>query len=172
MQEQWRTVADFPDYSVSNLGRVRRDVAAGPSPAGKILKGRVNSGSYYRVTLYRRGAPTMLRVHRLVAAAFLGPAPTTDHQAAHGDGCPTNNHVDNLRWATHTENQSDRVRHGTSNRGERSASAKLNERDVRAIRAEYAAGGRTQTDIGARYGVSGQQISHIVRRKKWAHLPD
>jgi hypothetical protein len=171
MQEQWRTVAGFPDYSVSDHGRVRRDVASGPSHAGRVMKGTLKSG-YRRVALRLSGAPSMLRVHRLVAAAFLGPAPTADHQVAHGDGCPANNHVDNLRWATHTENQSDRVRHGTSNRGERSASAKLTERDVRAIRAEYAAGGLIQAEIGARYGVSNVQVSNIVNRKKWAHLPD
>jgi hypothetical protein len=172
MQEQWRTVAGFPDYSVSNLGRVRRDIASKRSRAGRILKGWVTLGGYHRACLTLSGIESSILVHRLVAVAFIGPAPTDAHEAAHWDGVPANNRVDNLRWTTRAENERDKSRHGTDPVGERHGQAKLTECDVRAIRAEYAAGGRIQADIGTRYGVSGSQVSRIVRRVLWPHLPD
>jgi hypothetical protein len=172
MQEQWRKVAGWPDYSVSNLGRVRRDISAGPSPAGRILNGRVNSGGYYRVALYRNGTHQDFSVHRLVAIAFIGQVPADANQVAHFDGCPGNNHVENLRWATCKENHRDSVRHGTASRGAQNGRAKLSAGDVRAIKAEYAAGVGSQSQIGARYGVNQGTVSKIVRMDRWAHLPD
>jgi hypothetical protein len=172
MQEQWRTVADFPDYSVSNLGRVRRDTGGKGATVGRIMTGWTRSGGYLAVKLHRGGAHKNLRIHRLVAFAFIGPAPTGAHEVAHFDGVPANNHVNNLRWATRSENQRDRVRHGTTNRGDRHWKAKLTEGDVRAIRAEYATGLVTQAQIGARYGTCQVNVSDIVNGKLWAHLPD
>lgn len=55
-------------------------------------------------------------VHRLVAIAFISDPPSPVHQAAHGDGVPGHNAAANLRWATPSENQSDRRTHGTAER--------------------------------------------------------
>lgn len=60
-------------------------------------------------------------VSRLVCERVYGPPPTPDHEAAHScgrghEGCVTQNH---LSWKTATENQADRVAHGTVNSGQR-----------------------------------------------------
>lgn len=48
--------------------------------------------------------------------------------------------------------------------------AKLTEADVRAIRAEYAAGGVSLRALGVRYGVCTQSIHYIVTGKTWKHV--
>jgi hypothetical protein len=55
-------------------------------------------------------------------------------------------------------------------RGERSGAAKLTELDAVAIRAAYVAGGVTQRELGARYGVHEETIRGIVTGKNWSHV--
>lgn len=55
-------------------------------------------------------------------------------------------------------------------RGSACKSAKLTDDAVRAIRARYAAGGVTTTQLGAEFGVTHRSISLIVRRKGWVHV--
>ena len=54
-----------------------------------------------------------------------------------------------------------------ANRGESNERARLTPAQVAEIRAKYAAGGRTQADVAAEYGVSGVHVSAIVRGKRW-----
>lgn len=100
-----------------------------------------------------------------------GPPPTRKHEAAHecGNGhlgCITGKH---LVWKTRAENQLDRVRHGTSNRGERQGQSKLTEADVKAIRA-LLADGVPPMRIGSRFGVSDAAIYKIRNGENWAWL--
>ena len=44
------------------------------------------------------------RVHRIVATAFLGPAPSEQHVVDHIDTNRQNNRPENLRWLTKLEN--------------------------------------------------------------------
>ncbi len=45
--------------------------------------------------------------------------------------------------------------------------AKLDRATAEAIRAEYAAGGVSQKSLGARYGITQSQVSHIISGKVW-----
>ena len=51
-------------------------------------------------------------VHRLVAAAFLGPC-EPGMEVRHADGTRTNNQIDNLCYGTTRDNAQDAMRHGT-----------------------------------------------------------
>lgn len=99
MTESWRPVPGHPSYEVSDQGRVRNAATLHvlrPHRAGK-------SGNYLRVHLGRGGRNRM--VHRLVAEAFIGPAPTYEpHDVDHLDGDPANNAVTNLRWLSKSLN--------------------------------------------------------------------
>ena len=54
--------------------------------------------------------------------------------------------------------------------GEQTSGAKITADIVRMIRARYAAGGITQEQLGAAYGISRRQVSGIVRRTEWSHV--
>jgi hypothetical protein len=56
-------------------------------------------------------------------------------------------------------------------RGERNSSAKLTDRDVLEIRADYALGRAEQQELADRFHVHHTVISRIILRKLWAHLP-
>ena len=101
MQEEYKTVHDFEDYEVSNYGNVRK-VSTGEDIKQSIYK------EYLRVDLFKNwGRYDMVQktidVHRLVALAFI-PNPINKRIVDHIDRDKLNNHIANLRWATHSEN--------------------------------------------------------------------
>lgn len=112
------------------------------------------------------------QVHRLICAHVHGAPPTPKHEAAHNCGnghlaCITKKH---LRWATRKENESDKIRHGTNNRGlkagEAHPSAKLRAIQVEAIRSDN----RRGAEIAREYGVSENAIYLIRNNKTWKSL--
>lgn len=109
-------------------------------------------------------------VARLVCEDANGPPPLPTHEAAHECG---NGHLGccnprHLSWKTPVENQKDRVRHGTSNRGEGSGNALLTDLVVRQIRANKER--LTKDQLAARYGVSRRCIFSVVTRRSWRHI--
>lgn len=114
--ERWMPVTGYEGiYEVSDHGRVRslnRVDCRGQRRHSRIIKPRIESRSGYpTVQLFSDGKPRSLRVHRLVAKAFL-PNPDALPQVCHGDGNPTNNTLSNLRWGSASENMHDTVKHG------------------------------------------------------------
>jgi hypothetical protein len=105
--ETWKPVVGYEGlYEVSDRGRVRT--------VPRILKpGTLNHG-HLHVNLWINRKGKTRTVHRLVAAAFIGPCPD-GQEVRHLDGNPTNNAVENLKYGTRSENLLDRVRHGTHN---------------------------------------------------------
>lgn len=164
LQEEWRRIAEFPNYAVSNLGRVRRDRAASPNHpvSGRCLKPMAGKRGHLYVNLYGASGPSSNYVHRLVATSFIGLPPSPKHQVAHWDGDASNNMVGNLRWATNKENSQDSIRLGRNRRprGVAAARAKLTNEQVALIRAEHNVGCR---EWGRRLNVSHGVISAARR---------
>lgn len=97
MKEIWKDVVGYEGlYKVSSLGRVK----------GKkgIIKTQYNNHKYPLLHLYKNGVSRAYTVHRLVAMAFI-PNPEHKPQVNHIDGDKSNNNLDNLEWATESENQ-------------------------------------------------------------------
>lgn len=110
--EQWRDVVGYEGlYRVSNYGNVfsvRKD---------RLLKTETTNKGYLRVCLRKDGKEKHLKVHRLVANAFI-PNPNNYPQVNHKDEVKTNNCAFNLEWCTNDYN----AHYGTRN--ERVAKAK------------------------------------------------
>jgi hypothetical protein len=101
------------------------------------------------------------------AAAFL-PLPEDPHRCfvAHKDRNPSNNRVDNLYWATPSENNYDQVLHGTS-KGVSSLNRRpITDACVRAIRQDP----RKAALVAADYGLSHATITQIRRRETYRHV--
>lgn len=126
---------------------------------------RTPSG-YARMGIGRK----ICRVSRVLCEEVNGPPPTPEHEAAHSCGGGTRGCVNprHLRWATKLENAADRVKHGTTLRGERAARSKLTRENVREIRSLK--GRETQRELSRRFGVSTRTVYDIQARNVWAWL--
>jgi hypothetical protein len=111
----------------------------------------------------------MTWAHRVSWQLFRGPIPTGLDVCHHCDnrGCVRPSH---LFVGTRADNMADANRKGRIPRGEDASAAKLTAAQVRAIRAEYAAGGVLMREIAARLGVSDTTIKFVVNRKRWSHV--
>jgi hypothetical protein len=105
-------------------------------------------------------------VHRLVAAAFLGPCPVT-HEVNHKDRNRSNPRLENLEYLTRSENLKHAMANGAHRcRGINKPGRKLNEIAILGIL-------RSQDSLrklAAKYGVSSVTILKIKRREKWKHV--
>lgn len=90
--EEWEPISGFPGYSISNLGRVRRDAT------GRILHVKVNQYGIPYVGLMRDLEQWQRSLALLVAKAFL-PNPTDFFDTPINlDGDRFNCEVENLMW--------------------------------------------------------------------------
>lgn len=173
MEEEWREVADWPQFQVSRLGRVRRE--------GRVLRGSMSPKGYRSIVVYpgERSAAGILKplrwsIHRAVCIAFNGSLDTLkanrkDIQVAHLNGDPGDNRASNLAWVTAKENSRHRAVHGTQCRGETQGNSRLSEADVKRIRAAGAEGVRPPA-LAVKFGISREHARDIVARKRWAHI--
>lgn len=96
--EIFKTIKEYPDYSVSNYGNVRNDSNQ------RILSPSKKTNGYMQINLKTRdGRRKKEYVHRLVALAFV-PNPDGLPQVNHIDRIRDNNVSENLEWVTAAEN--------------------------------------------------------------------
>lgn len=163
----WAPVVGFEGlYEVSDRGRVRNS-------AGTVLRpGCTAPGGYDVVQLYygNRRRKNKL-VSRLVLEAFVGPAPSRKHQAAHGDGDTTNNALSNLRWATAQENNADKLHHGTDLQrvGEALGRNVLTPGAVWRIR-DLRRAGCTHREISGWVGTCLSNVAYVLQGRTWSHV--
>lgn len=100
--EVWKPVEGSDEkYLVSSLGRVKSLKSGKP----RILKTFVNNKGYERVALSVNGEVRYYLVSRLVAQAFCpNDDPLHKTTVDHIDGNKLNNHAENLRWLSLSEN--------------------------------------------------------------------
>jgi hypothetical protein len=129
MEEIWKSVNGYDGfYEVSNQGRVRsvnrviiqplKGVNTAFKYKSSILKGITDSGGYPLVGLSINRKHKSIRIHRLVAVAFL-PNPENKKTVNHIDGNKQNNNDWNLEWATQLENNQHAINTGIGKRTSR-----------------------------------------------------
>lgn len=92
-KEEWKAIKDFPNYKISNYGRVFSKYKNG------LLKQSKDAYGYSQVNLNRHSK----KVHRLVAETFI-PNPDNLPEINHKDEDKNNNKLSNLEWCTSTYN--------------------------------------------------------------------
>lgn len=95
--EEWLPIEGYEElYEVSNMGRVK-SLNYNNTNKEKIKKQVKFKNGYLYVSLNKKKKIKTIRVHRLVANAFI-PNPNCYPMLNHKDECKTNNCVDNLEW--------------------------------------------------------------------------
>jgi hypothetical protein len=83
----------------------------------RLLEKRLNSSVYLYIGLSKNGEETKYYIHRLVYMAVYPEDDIDDYLIDHIDGNPLNNHWENLRKATRSENQWNMKAHKDNNLG-------------------------------------------------------
>lgn len=93
MHEEWRSIDEFPNYSVSNLGRIRNNAT------GRIINQFVYERGFLTVGLIKTKRIQFRRsVTVLVAQAFVDQPNEQYNTPMHLDGDRRNNQAENLVW--------------------------------------------------------------------------
>jgi len=162
---------DNPKYAVTEDGRVFR-IAGGPGTKGPVpyeIVPYVSVHGYHWIGLRYDGVLVRKSVSRLVAETYL-PNPEGKAHVAHNDGSRLNNHVSNLRWATPSENEADKIQHGTTPCGIKHPKHKLTDAAVRELRRLTAETSLSQRALAAQFGVSRNAVRLAVKGRSWRHV--
>ena len=165
--EGWRQVVGWPEYEVSNFGRLRRVAPALGTRPGKLVNPWKKQNGYLAVGLSRNANVKTKLVHRLVAEAWIGPADGMD--VCHNNGIRHDNALSNLRIDTRKGNMSDVYKHGTHIRGERCGTNKYSEELIRKVKEEIKSG----TSLGVlsrKFGIPSSYLYSIKRGVTWNWL--
>lgn len=104
MKENWRPVVGYEGlYKVSDWGWVK----SLHHHKSRILTSYVTPRGYLVVTLYKNGKRKTVKVHRLVAMAFISN-PENKPEANHKNKIRSDPRAENLEWVTKKENNSHR----------------------------------------------------------------
>ena len=98
MSEEWREIDGFPEYAVSDHGRVMNVTTK------RILKLTDNGNGYLYVGLYRNRKQFPRYVHRLVLAAFSETQNLQGLEGNHKFGDKSDNRIVSLELTTRSEN--------------------------------------------------------------------
>lgn len=181
MEEIWKPVFGWEGlYSVSNIGRVKREVrtvAIRKRIHGKLtyykatLKERVqrintDSGGYGQVLLQHKesGKRGTFTVHRLVLSSFIRP-PTREDHGMHLNDDRLDNRLVNLKWGTRLENSADMVSKGRGKSVQRRK--KLTALEIKLIQSKPLEKLRI---LAYQFGASKSNISKIRAKAKLQNL--
>lgn len=114
-KEIWKAIEGYEGYyEISNLGRVKsidRYVRKGGHSfhvKEKILKQHINDSGYPIVILTKEKKSKWVRVHRLIAEAFI-PNPNNLPEIDHINTDKKDYRIDNLRWVSHKQNMNNAI---------------------------------------------------------------
>ena len=176
---QWKDVVGFEDYyEVSNTGIIKSKARKLNRKDGKKMFKRafelhpaVDPGGYLRTMFCIDLKNTTVKVHRIVAEAWVKGKTKKRNEVNHKDGIKQNNEADNLEWVTHAENCQHSYDMGLQKprRGSTNNLAKLTESDIPKIRQLFKDGWSSRK-IAALYNMDKTVFLDIKNGKLWTHV--
>lgn len=163
--ESKQIVAEIPEYPfcyASKTGLIYNISRRHKTKRREPLKIRLGGykARYARVHLVGNG-PKDVYVHRAVLSAWIGPSKTK--QAAHQNGNSLDNRLENLMWMSPKENSLQKIKHGTSGKGEKNAAAKLSDDQSKKIILQYSF--KTSKKLAKEFSISIKNILNIAMGK-------
>lgn len=177
MKERWKIIEEFPKYLISNKGRIK---TINTLEDKKIF---TKEDGYVATGLTKNKKEHYKYVHRLVAEAFVSN-PNNKGQVNHKNGIKNDNSVENLEWATPSENIRHAIETGLlkykkkgkeiKNRkfvqGEKVHNSKATVEQVIEIRVLYETGEYKQSELAERFDLNYNMIYNIVNRNTYKHI--
>lgn len=173
LNEIWKDHPDFIGlYKASNLGRIRSFYKYGGAAHGSfngIIKPKINKRGYYSFKPSKDKIQKDWAVHRFIAQTFLSN-PDELYTVNHKNGIKTDNRVENLEWAS----QTDQIRHavdlGLRKSGENHRWASISKDLAQNIINEYKPHIFSQNYLAKKYGLSRGLVCAILTGKSWKKL--
>ena len=157
-------------YLVSNMGRILTMSYKNKKGTDgmRIMKPALDANGYLRTMVKMNGRYKTIKVHRIVAEAFIQNY-FEKPQVNHIDNNRANNKASNLEWVTFKENIAHMMNQGrqTFNNGEKNGKSILTEDIVRKIRMEYKPYVVMMKDLAQKYGVKTCTIKDILTGRSW-----
>jgi len=154
MTEIWKQIKDYPDYEVSNLGRIKSN----KRNKSRILNGSLNPAGYYRVGLKKDGKINFFYKHRLICCTFNNEPLDTISFVCHKNDIKDDNRLDNLYLGDINSNAKDAIRNN------RYKTTITNE-EVIEMREIYNNGDATIAEISKLYFTNWSNTCNIVKMK-------
>lgn len=170
MEEIWKTLIyqqnEYQKFEVSNNGNLRN------ANTKKIYSKYLNHQGYYQVcvSLGSRHDKKVFKIHRAVAETFI---PNKEYKPTinHIDGNKLNNNINNLEWATYSENTIHAVNNGLiiPLQGTQKSQARFSRDEVKYIRKNYIPKDEVFgcCALAKKFGVHHSAISNIVNYKSY-----
>ena len=167
----WKDVVGFEGkYKVNSSGVIKSVVRK--NRLTEIMKvQKVDKDGYMIVNLFKNGDAKQMKVHRVVAMAFI-PNTFNKKQVNHINGIKNDNRLENLEWCTQSEN----MQHSYDNKltkasvGEKNGNSKLTTKDVEDMKKLRKF--MTYQELANVFSVSICQAHRIINNKRWKHVKE
>jgi hypothetical protein len=155
-EEKWVESIDFPNYEVSNTGKIRR------SKNQRELKLTINSSSYVVARIYYNKKKYTKSISKMVWEAFNGYKCT--EVIDHIDRNKSNNNLSNLRCISHKENSLNRTIYHNNYQ----LTDEIKKEIINKIKNDKV----STVKIWKQYGVPTNYLSVILKRGSWDKFLD
>ena len=165
--ETWKTIENFPDYLISNKGRIKS------KNRNNLISTRVHAGYYDCRIKDQDGNKKSPRIHRLVAEEHVdNPNPEKYTVVNHIDGDKLNNIADNLEWCTVAENNQHALENIVFDYSNNNPRAHLTTSEAEDI-CKRVAGGQSIADImGVSERYTRARVEKIRQRKTYTEISE